>query len=261
MVAQPQPDPVVEIIGADARGAALILCEHAAHDIPARYAGLGLSAETAVSHAAWDPGARDLALDLARRLNATAIAARVSRLVYDCNRPPEAESAMPQKSELIEVPGNAELTDAQRAERIETVYRPFCAAVSGVIAARQQRGQPTAIITVHSFTPVYYGETRATEIGILHDTDTALADAILAHAKKAPPRIIHRNQPYGPEHGVTHSLQIHGLAHGLPNVMVEVRNDLLTTPGNIADIAKELTAMIAPALHYLGLHDEGADDA
>ncbi|MDO5758338.1 MAG: N-formylglutamate amidohydrolase [Rhodobacterales bacterium] len=261
MAALPQTDPVIEITGADASGAALILCEHAAHDIPARYAGLGLSAEAAISHAAWDPGARDLALDLAKRLNATVIAARVSRLVYDCNRPPDADSAMPQQSELIEVPGNTGLTDAEREERIETVYRPFCAAVSEVIAERQKRGQKTAIITIHSFTPVYYGETRATEIGILHDSDTALADTILCHAEKASPRTIHRNQPYGPEHGVTHSLQIHGMAHGLPNVMIEVRNDLLTTPDAVADIAKELSAMLAPALRHLGMHDEGADHA
>ncbi len=261
MSGEPQTDPVVEVIGAGAKGAALILCEHAAHDIPARYNGLGLTREAAVSHAAWDPGARDLALHLADCLDAALIAATVSRLVYDCNRPPEAASSMPEKSELIDVPGNAKLTDAQRAERCEAVYRPFCAAVAGAIAARQHRLQPTAIITVHSFTPVYYGETRETEIGVLHDTDTALADAMLQNAAKVPHRAIHRNRPYGPEDGVTHSLQIHGMAHGLPNVMIEVRNDLLKTPGDVARIGDELCQMIAPALVHLGLQTQGAGHA
>ncbi len=261
MTGAPQKDAVFEIIGAEAKGAALILCEHAAHAIPARYDGLGLTPDAAISHAAWDPGARDLAVYLAGSLDATLIAATVSRLVYDCNRPPEAASAMPGKSELVEVPGNANLTDAQRAERTETVYRPFCAAVAGTIAGRQHRLQSTAIITVHSFTPVYYGETRETEIGILHDTDTALADAMLRNTSKVSHRTIHRNQPYGPEDGVTHSLQIHGVAHGLPNVMIEVRNDLLRTPEDVARIGDELCAMIASALDALGLQSEGTGHA
>ena len=251
MSGEPQENAVVEIIGADATGAALILCEHAAHDIPARYGGLGLTPEAATSHAAWDPGARDLALYLAGCLDGTLIAATVSRLVYDCNRPPEAASAMPEKSELIDVPGNANLTDAQRAERTETVYRPFCAAVAGAIAARHHRSQPTAIITVHSFTPVYYGETRETEIGVLHDTDTALADAILHSAAKVAHRTIHRNQPYGPEDGVTHSLRIHGMAHGLANVMIELRNDLIRNEAGVNLWAARLATALRSCLNSL----------
>ncbi|PVA10844.1 N-formylglutamate amidohydrolase [Pelagivirga sediminicola] len=258
---QPQSGPVVEVVGTNATGAALILCEHAAHDIPARYAGLGLTPEAAISHAAWDPGARNLALHLVQCLDGTLIASRVSRLVYDCNRPPEAASAMPEKSELIDVPGNTGLTGAQRTERAESVYHPFCNAVTAAIDAREARAQPTALITVHSFTPVYYGVRRETEIGILHDDDTALADAMLKGAEKLPHRVIHRNRPYGPEDGVTHSLQRHGLAHGLPNVMIEVRNDLLQTPEDIARIGDELCAMIAPAIIHLGLQEQGTSHA
>lgn len=257
---EPQ-DNVVEIIGKGARGAALILCEHASRHIPDRYNELGLSPDAAVSHAAWDPGARDLALHLMGCLDGSLIASTVSRLVYDCNRPPEAPSAMPGKSELIEVPGNAALTAEQRDERKATIYRPFCDAVAAEITARKERAQPTALITVHSFTPVYYGETRPTEIGILHDQDTALADAILKCEGKLAHRAIHRNRPYGPEDGVTHSLQIHGLANDLPNVMIEVRNDLLRTPEDIATIGDELCAMIAPALIHLGLKTQGASHA
>ena len=261
MPTKSQAEDVVEVIGEGAPGAALILCEHASHRIPAAYGGLGLSPEAAVSHAAWDPGARDLALHLARSLEATLVASTVSRLVYDCNRPPEAASAMPEKSELIDVPGNAGLTSAQRDERTSTIYRPFCDAVAAQIAARQGRGQPTALITIHSFTPVYYGEVRETEIGILHDTDTALADAMLKAASKLPRHAIHRNRPYGPEDGVTHSLQIHGLANGLPNVMIEVRNDLLQTPEQISAIGDELGQMIIPALIHLGLQTQGSAHA
>jgi len=255
------PQDVIEVENADASGAALILCEHASARIPAEYGGLGLTDEAASSHAAWDPGARDLALHLMRCLDGTLVASTVSRLVYDCNRPPEAASAMPETSELIDVPGNVGLTQAQRDARTQAIYRPFCDGVAAQIAARDIRAQPTALITVHSFTPVYYGAARDTEIGVLHDADTALADAVLKAGEKLSHRVIHRNRPYGPEDSVTHSLQIHGIAHGLPNVMIEVRNDLLQTPGQIAGVGDELCAMIRPALIHLGLQTQGAAHA
>lgn len=261
MPGESQDLDVVEVIGAGSAGAALILCEHASHRIPEAYDGLGLSAQDAHSHAAWDPGARDLSLHLMRGMHGTLVASTVSRLVYDCNRPPEAASAMPERSEVIEVPGNRGLSDAARAARTREVYKPFCDAVTAEIAARKARAQPTALITVHSFTPVYFGEQRPTEIGILHDTDSALADCMLMAAAKLPHRQVERNQPYGPADGVTHSLQLHGLAHGLPNVMIEVRNDLLQTPDDIAQMGDELLSLIRPALIHLGLEMQGSSHA
>jgi predicted N-formylglutamate amidohydrolase len=229
--------------------------------MPERYDGLGLREEWRDSHAAWDPGARAVALRLSEALDAPLVASRVSRLVYDCNRPPEADSAMPVFSEVVEVPGNRDLTPAQRDERIATVYRPFCDTVSALIEARRARDLPTVLITVHSFTPVFYGKTRETEIGILHDADSRMADAMLAEAGRLPERRIERNKPYGPEDGVTHSLKIHGIAQGLPNVMIEFRNDLVADAAGVAAMAQDLMAMIGPALVALGVDSKGAEDA
>lgn len=248
-----------EIVARDADGPALILCEHASNRIPQRYGGLGLARDAGESHAAWDPGARDVALGLARALNSPMVAARVSRLVYDCNRPPEAESAMPVRTERIEVPGNRDLDIADRIERTESVYTPFCAAVESVINARCAARRATALITVHSFTPTWFGKPRKTHIGILHDSDTRLADAMLSRAHALPHRAIARNDPYGPQDGVTHSLRLHGLAHGLPNVMIEIRNDLLADAGDRARMVEELLAMLRPALAELDDTPRSAD--
>lgn len=244
-------DESVEVRNRTGRGEVLLLCEHAAYDVPARYHGLGLDPAHARSHAAWDPGARAVALLLSEALDAPLVASRVSRLVYDCNRPPEAESAMPALSEVIPVPGNRSLTPEQRQERIDTIYRPFCAAVEEILTARRTAGLPTAVITVHSFTPVFHGQKRAVEIGILHDSDTRLADAILAEAERIPHRRIRRNEPYEPADGVTHSLQLHGIANALHNVMIEIRNDLIATPDSQAVLAEELLQLIRPALDSL----------
>lgn len=81
-------------------------------------------------------------------------------------------------------PDARDLSPAARAERIESVYRPFCAAVEGLIAARLAAGRPTAPVTVHSFTPTWFGTPRRTEIGILHDADTRPALASLRDAER-----------------------------------------------------------------------------
>lgn len=242
---------VCEIINADGVGGAVILCEHASREIPERYGDLGLSTSDRESHAVWDPGARAVALALSKALDAPLIASRVSRLVYDCNRPPEAASAMPEKSEVVEVPGNRNLSDADRQERTNTIYRPFCQAVDQILAARKAAQVETVLITMHSFTPIYFGNLRAVEIGILHDADSRLADAMLEQADRLPHRQIERNEPYGPADGVTHSLKLHGLQNGLANVMIEVRNDLMKTPEDEAAMAEELLTLLRPALASL----------
>jgi predicted N-formylglutamate amidohydrolase len=241
----------VDVINPAGAGAVVLLCEHASNLIPARYHGLGVKPDDRDSHAAWDPGALALSLLLSQALDAPLVASTVSRLVYDCNRPPEAPSAMPEKSELVEVPGNRNLTEADRDERVQTIYVPFCAALSDLLEARAARGQATVLVTVHSFTPVYFGKPRAVEIGILHDADTRVADAMLAAAPALPHRRIERNMPYGPADRVTHSLQLHALSRGLPNVMLELRNDLVSSSEDIAAIAEEVLILLTPALKAL----------
>ncbi|MFG6159843.1 N-formylglutamate amidohydrolase [Halomonas sp. 1390] len=257
-------NPSVEIHHRHGQGPVVLLCEHASHHIPADYQGLGLAPADRRSHAAWDPGARGVAVSLSERLDAPLVASRISRLVYDCNRPPEAESAMPARVEVIEVPGNRGLDAAERAARVEAVYRPFCEAVTEVLAERRARAIPSVLITIHSFTPSFHGERREVEIGILHDADRRLADAMLALASRLGHRQVRRNDPYGPEDGVTHSLKLHGIGQGLANVMIEVRNDLLATVEDQQAIAEELCRLIQPALATLGVvasPREGAADA
>ena len=249
-------DPV-EILNADGQGTVVLLCEHASNVIPAALNGLGLSQADQNAHIAWDPGAEAVARLLSDILDAPLVAGRVSRLVYDCNRPPDSPSAMPLRSETTDIPGNAALTEPERKARVEGVYRPFCKAVDDMLQARKAKGMKSVLVTVHSFTPVYFGTPRTVEIGILHDSDSALADSMLTHASPLN-REVRRNDPYGPEDGVTHSLKIHGLAHGLPNVMIEIRNDLIADAASQAQLAKEVLSLLRPALADLNI---GTPDA
>lgn len=218
----------------------MLVCEHASAFIPEAMGNLGLSDAAAQSHAAWDPGAMAVAQRLSQSLNAVLVAATVSRLVYDCNRPPDAEGAMPARSEVIDVPGNVGLSEAERARRVARYYLPFRDALAQVVA----RHADPVIVTIHSFTPVYHGLPRATEIGVLHDTDTRLADAMLDIAPVHLPYRVEVNQPYGPQDGVTHTLKEHALPGGHLNVMLEIRNDLIRS----AREQDKMAGLIAPWL-------------
>ena len=235
---------VVEVLRGDSRSAVVLVCEHASPYIPADLNDLGILPAARSSHVAWDPGALAVAQGMSEALDAVLVASTVSRLVYDCNRPPDAADAMPVRSEAYDVPGNRNLSDEDRSARIAHYYTPFRERLASEIARRRD----PVLVTVHSFTPVYNGKSRDLEIGILHDSDTRLADAMLQVARNYDVR---RNAPYGPDDGVTHTLKEHAVKHGYLNVMIEVRSDLIADDTSQASMAQTLTGWITKALQIV----------
>jgi len=177
------------------------------------------------------------------------VSSGVSRLVYDCNRPPHAHDAMPARSEVIDVPGNRDLDVVERAARVRDYYQPFCDQLQSVVQAKPA----PVLVTVHSFTPVYHGQSRAVEIGVLHDSDTRLADAMLQTAAAYLDNDVQRNAPYGADDGVTHTLQEHGIQHGHLNVMLEIRNDLIATSEQQLAMAQAISRWLVEACAQLGV--------
>lgn len=238
----------VSVENATGRSPVLLVCEHASRRLPAALGNLGLSPEALEAHIAWDPGALAVARLLSKTLDAALLFQNFSRLAYDCNRPPESPDAMPAISEIFDIPGNMAIGAAERQARIEEIYKPFQKALEQLIVDRNAAGRETAIVTIHSFTPVYRGVNRSVEIGILHDRDSRLADQVLDHAEAKKRFVVRRNEPYGPEDGVTHTLKEHGLANGLLNVMIEVRNDFIRDETGQGVMAGFLAGLISESL-------------
>lgn len=240
-------DPVI-IVNEQGRSPVLLVVEHAGRRIPKALGTLGLDAGELKRHIAWDIGAEGLARHLSGLLDAPLVLQRYSRLVYDCNRPPEAPDAMPVLSETTAIPGNRDLTPGQREARVEALYRPFHAAVARLIDEREARGLPCVLVTVHSFTPVYKGVARTVELGILHDSDARLADRLLRMVGSETDLSVRRNEPYGPQDGVTHTLILQALPRGLENVMLEIRNDLIADPPGQRRMAERLARLLEQAV-------------
>ena len=244
-------DGVVEVINPSGDGRFVLVCEHASNFIPAELNDLGLDGDALASHVAWDPGALAVAREMSLKLDAPLVAQRVSRLVYDCNRPPEAPSAMAPVSETWTIPGNADLTAAGRRERTERFYLPFRDALRGCIDRKMQGSHAPVLVTVHSFTPVYHGLKRDLDLGILHDSDARFADALIEACASDRDLVIRRNAPYGPQDGVMHTVREHAIPRNLLNVMIEIRNDLIADVPSQQAMGARLSARVAEALAVL----------
>ncbi|MEP3280433.1 MAG: N-formylglutamate amidohydrolase [Stappiaceae bacterium] len=231
---------VVGIINPDGAGPVVLVCEHASAFIPPEFKGLGLNEAQRDSHIAWDPGAFQVAKAMSELLDAPLVHQTVSRLLYDCNRPPEAPSAIPETSEIHDIPGNHGLLPSEKKARAERFYYPFQSALNDVIDHRSHRPQQPVLVTIHTFTPNFRGESRTLDVGILHDSDRRLADAMLENMRGDGALAFGRNKPYGPQDGVTHTLADQAIPLGLLNVMIEIRNDLVSERATQIAMANKL---------------------
>ncbi len=243
------PQDIVQITPRD--GDLVLVCEHASNTFPPPWGDLGLTEAQREAHIAWDPGALPVARALAEVLNATLVEARVSRLIYDLNRPPHSKGAMPEVSEIFEIAGNKDLSEAARLARTRAIYLPFHDALRAHLAERLAARRPTQIITVHSFTPIYHGTQRAVEFGVIHDADPSLAEAIVAEARAQTPLKTELNAPYSAADEVTHTLALHATPMGLRNAMLEIRNDLIATPETQESMALTLAPVLKSAFERL----------
>jgi predicted N-formylglutamate amidohydrolase len=83
---------------------------------------------------------------------------------------------------------------------------PSTHALHAEIARRIALGRPPVIVTIHSFTPVYFGKKRAVEFGVIHDADPSYALAVVQAAKAAGGLKTELNEPYSAADQVTHTL-------------------------------------------------------
>lgn len=224
-------------------GHAVVVCDHATNRIPRRLNWLGLGAATLASHIAWDPGALQVAHRLAQLLDATLVASGYSRLVIDCNRPLGSDELIAASSAGVVIPGNQGIDARQRQLRISELFAPYHRAIADVLDHRAAAGRPSLILSIHSFTPVLNGERRPWEVGFAYGSDSRLALRLIEVAQTGGQHVIGHNQPYSVETAYDHTVPVHGEQRGLPHVLVEIRQDLLTTTGACAAWAAWLAAV------------------
>jgi predicted N-formylglutamate amidohydrolase len=223
-----QDVPPVHEHHAAGRSPFLLICDHYGRLIPPALGGLGLPAGELTRHIAWDIGIAGVAEALSRQLDAHLIAQRYSRLVIDCNRPPDAASSIPRISETTTIPGNENLARATAKTRRREIFDPYHHRIDAVIDRRLQAGRPTVLVSLHSFTPLYAGIARPWHIGTLYQRDTVLPPLLLKALRAEAGLVVGDNEPYAVSDTTDYTIPVHGERRGLMNTGIEIRQDLIS---------------------------------
>jgi len=247
---QPDDPPAFSAVNPDGRAPLLLVCDHASAAVPRRLAGLGVAARDLQLHIAYDIGAAAVARLLARRFDAPLLLSGYSRLVIDCNRKLGDPTSIPPVSDAVPIPGNQDLSDADRRARADELFAPYPGAIDRQLDAMVRRGAPPCFVAVHSFTAIFAGFRRPWQIGALWNQDGRIAQPLIAHLARAG-LCVGDNQPYSGRDGHGYTLRAHAEARGLPHLTLEIRQDLINHPHGIAAWAALLYDAFAPIVASL----------
>lgn len=230
--------PVYEFhAGADQRW--LLLCDHASNRLPSELGELGLAPAERQRHISYDIGAGGVARQLARHLHAPVILHRYSRLTVDPNRSELDPTLILDCSDGTVVPGNVGLDPREYRRRIVRYHQPYHRAITRHLDRMRRCAIFPTLVSIHSFTPRLDGVPRPWPVGLLWRDDPALAHRLIRELA-ADGTHVGDNQPYDGHIALGHSLQLHGIERGLPHLLIELRQDLLLTPGARARWALKL---------------------
>src|SRR6202044_1246447 len=226
--------PAFEAIPGALDSGALIICDHASNAIPPGYGTLGLPREALDRHIAYDIGAAEVTRTLAGMLGAPAVLSTYSRLVIDPNRGVDDPTLVMRYSDGAIVPGNAYIDAAEIGHRGTRLWAPYRQEIAATVDAMMATGEPPALISIHSFTPVMRSLARPWKIGLLWDRDGRIPKPLI-EAMLGEPDLradeVGDNEPYdGALAGDT--IDEIATARGLANALIEIRQDLIVERNN-----------------------------
>lgn len=241
-----------EVLGETRNSRWLLTCDHASNRVPEWINGgdLGICAEDMSRHIAYDVGAAGVTEALAEVMDAPAVLSRFSRLVIDPNRGEDDPTLLMRLYDGTIIPANRNADRDDLELRLNRLYRPYHAAYAALAAAREDR----VICAVHSFTPQLRGRPpRPWQIGILHShLDTRLAELLIDRLRQETDLCAGDNEPYN-GHLPGDAIDRHALKAGRPNVLIEIRNDLIQTPEDQQAWAQRLAPILNEVLEASGL--------
>lgn len=229
----------------------LFFGDHASKHIPEEYNNLGLQDEDLTRHIAWDIGTETIIRELCAHFGCAGHIAGVSRLVIDFNRDSASESVIPRVTDTTVVPGNQDISEAEKSQRIERFHAPYHQALGKVIESLDS----PFVISIHSFTPKpYNGAYRPTEIGLLVKDDEKSADQLVQSFSRMNKRKGERNfavginEPYS-AYDLNYTVDRHVGPRGLRHLAIEIRQDHIDSEEKAKDIAAVLANRLDPVLN------------
>ena len=245
--------PVFSRLRPDADPRAFLVADHGGRLFPRSLGHLGLPDPVLDRHVAYDIGIDHLTRRLVERLDLPAFLHHYSRLLIDPNRPLDDPTSICAVSDGVVVPGNCGITDREREQRAAAFFHPYHEAIDAAVDACVRRGQAPAVISLHSFTPRFRGTERPWHVGVLWADDDRMSRPLIDRLSADPTLVIGDNEPYSAQNRYGYTLETHAMARDLPNVLIEVRQDLIATDDTAEAWADRLADVLAGILEDLGL--------
>ncbi len=140
----------------------IVSCEHGGNQVPPTYQQLFLRQEQLLaSHRGYDAGALPLAEAIAGQLGAPLFFSEQTRLLVDLNRSLGHTNLF-----------GEQLKNAERQVKdaiVNEYYLPYRNAVRDAVAAQVALNVQVVHLSIHSFTPVFDGQQRLSDVGLLYD--------------------------------------------------------------------------------------------
>ena len=253
------PAYAYEVLNPEGSAPALLVCDHASRAFPPHLGTLGVAEPDTFEHVAWDIGAAEVTRGVSRRLDATAVLCKWSRLVVDCNRRLADPTAFIEISDGIPVPGNVSMSIEDREWRVKQIWEPYHAAIDNILDQRVTDETSPVFLSIHSFTPLLGDIARPWHVGVLWDQDDRVAVPVLESLRSVEGLHVGDNEPYSGRHPTDYTLHAHAGSRGMPYLGFEIRQDLLATQSGIGYWVGLLEAAIHRALAQPGLLRTRAD--
>ena len=241
------PNPV-EIIPASTPSPVLLVCDHAGDRIPLKLQEHSLPPEDMARHIAVDINAELVARVIAAEMNSTLVIQRYSRLVVDVNRPESSPELMPQISDGTLIPFNQNISTSERRARLDQIYIPYHNRISELL--NERRNSPSALVAIHSFTPqLSNGNIRDWHIDLMSRTSMNFVHSLQNKIQTASPKLnVGISQVFQMHGKRDYTLPHHAESRNIPNVSMEIRNDMLASKEDIDGWGKLLAACLSAAL-------------
>jgi predicted N-formylglutamate amidohydrolase len=247
LLAAADPAPY-SVVNPEGRAPILLICDHAASAVPVALGRLGLAEADLARHIGWDIGAAAVTRILSEMLDAPAVLSGYSRLVIDCNRALDDPTSAPMISDGQSIPGNQELSAADRQARADACFWPYHRAIAAQLERWAAQGIAPAVISIHSFTPRMRGLDRPWHVGILWDRDPRIPLPLIAGLAARHGLVVGDNEPYSARDPEGFTLRHHAVPRGLPHVLIELRQDEVATEDGARLYAGQVEAALRPIL-------------
>ena len=214
----------------------VFICDHASNYIPQKYRKLGMSHRDLESHIAFDIGAKNLTINLAKKLKQSYFISNFSRLLIDPNRKEIDRELITVRSFGVEIPKNLYISAQEKEHRINFFYNDYHQNLRNFVKTKINKYKNVFLVSIHSFTKNSKNFNRGIEIGLLWNKSM---DLLLPIQRNLKDNKIHfgRNYPYS---GFHYNYTIDRLCRNfeLKNITIEIRNDLICDQKGIKKYVK-----------------------